>query len=206
MRGDVRMSEIKKHGAEKKSNDFKLADAEKSDSSVKAPEKVQEFIGERIIGDITGGKSIKEKRKKRASVILDVIVSVLLLAIVVGAVVGSYYLFRYYSNDYDTVSVKYTFAFTYDGMADPMNMPGQELYYTTGGNSYYFGRIISAERIELDGSDENAYALTVSVDAKYRPDEGYALYSYRLAVGSEYTLRSNTTQLKGVVVDLVRSN
>lgn len=200
------MSDIKKHGSDKKGNDLKLADSEKSDGSVKAPERVQEFIGERLIGDITGGKSIKEKRKKRASVILDVIVAILLLAIVVGAVVGSYYLFRYYSNDYDTVSVKYTFAFTYDGEVDPMNMPGQELYFTAGGNSYYFGKVISAERIELDGATENAYALTVSVDAKYRDDEGYALYSYRLAVGSEYTLRSNTTQLKGVIVDLARSN
>lgn len=200
------MPDTKKYDIENKDENLKMADAEKSDSSGKIPEKVHDLLGERLIGDMTGGKSVKEKRKKRVSLVLDIIVAVLLLAIVVGAVFGSYYLFRIYSNDYDTASIKYTFAFTYVGGGDPMVMPGQELYYTSGGNSYYFGRIISAEKIELDGADENAYAFTVSVDAKYRADAGYSVNNFRLAVGSEYTLRSNMTYIKGTIVELTRAN
>ena len=200
------MADIKKYGADESRSSLKLADAEKSGSTAKSPERVQEFIGEKMIGDIESGKGLRAKRKKRVSVILDIIVAIILLSLVAGAVAGAYYLFKYYSDDYDSVNVKYTFAFAYTGDSDPMNMQGQEIYYTNGGNSYYFGKIISAKRINLDGSGENAYAITVSVNAKYRDDSGYSLDGYKLAVGSEYTLRSNTTQFKGVVVDLVRSN
>ena len=143
------------------------------------------------------------KVKKTLPVVVDIIAGILMLAIVCGIVVGSYMLFRYYSDDYDTKSLSCTVFFNADEELNKyMSMKNGDLYMDFTDNTVYFGRITKVRTDE----DNNRVILQVTVDARYRDEEGYSLGEIRLAVGGEYKLRYIENTLNVSLVELSGGN
>lgn len=139
------------------------------------------------------------KVKKKLPLWVDIIAGILMFVIVCGIVVGSYMLFRHYSNDYAETDVTYTVIV--DGtLAEEIEkyyvLKDGELFMDTEDNSVYFGKITKV-------SEKNErILLTVSAQAKHRNGEGYSLGESRLAVGSEFDLRCDETNITVEVVAL----
>jgi hypothetical protein len=160
-----------------------------------------DIFGGRRIADRTLGSSVKVK--KRLPIIVDIIAGILMLAIVCGVVVGSYMLFRYYSNDYDTKSVTYTVIFNADEELNwYASMKNGDLYMDSADNTVYFGKVTE---VKTD-SNNNRVILKVTVSAKYRDGEGYSIGASRLAVGGEYKLRYVEKALNVAIVELSGGN
>ena len=73
----------------------------------------------------------------------------------------------------------------------------------TEDNTLYFGKIASVDLIE-NAEGENTLLLTVRATVKYKKGTGYSVGDNRIAVGSEYTLRSENISIEGTVIELTR--
>lgn len=196
------MSEINGKDFDEKSNNLKKADAKKS----------QGEVGTTLRNEILGGRKIREnsdikniKVKKRLPIAIDIIAGILMLALMCGVVAGSYLLFRYYSNDYDSVNVTYKVAFDTaekDQVLAVMRA-NEKVFLDTESNSLYFGKITGVNTEENGmGQNSRRIYLTIEINAKYRKGEGYSLGDERLAVGSKFMLRCGERTETVTVVEL----
>ena len=196
------MPENKKFGTDEKDPNLKKEDQRKI-SAVQGSGNTHgmDIFGGRRMADKSVGSNVKVKKKLPIAV--DIIAGILMLAIVCGIVVGSYMLFRYYSDDYDTKSLSCTVFFNADEELNKyMSMKNGDLYMDFTDNTVYFGRITEVRTDE----DNNRVILQVTVDARYRDEEGYSLGEIRLAVGGEYKLRYVEKTLNVSVVELSGGN
>lgn len=197
------MARENKYGSE--GNDLRDRDAEKSYSTPKSAVRtgVEELIGNRIMNESSRASAKKGQKKKVITVVLDILVGLLILAIAAGIIVGTYFLFKYYSNDYDTATITYTFI--YDGYVDPAEMIGKDMFCDDGETAHYFGEITDVYQVDhRDGYTEIAWAFEITVTAKYRDDKGYEIDDNRIAVGRGFGLRSGEEEYFGTVVELKR--
>lgn len=196
------MSEKNGKDFDEKSNNLKKADAKKS----------QGEVGTTLRNEILGGRKIREnsdikniKVKKRLPIAIDIIAGILMLALMCGVVAGSYLLFRYYSNDYDSVNVTYKVAFDTaekDQVLAVMRA-NEKVFLDTESNSLYFGKITGVNTEENGmGQNSRRIYLTIEINAKYRKGEGYSLGDERLAVGSKFMLRCGERTETVTVVEL----
>ena len=196
------MPENKKFGTDEKDPNLKKEDQRKI-SAVQGSGNTHgmDIFGGRRMADKSVGSNVKVKKKLPIAV--DIIAGILMLAIVGGIVVGSYMLFRYYSDDYDTKSLSCTVFFNADEELNKyMSMKNWDLYMDFTDNTVYFGRITEVRTDE----DNNRVILQVTVDARYRDEEGYSLGEIRLAVGGEYKLRYIENTLNVSLVELSGGN
>ena len=196
------MPENKKFGTDEKDPNLKKEDQRKI-SAVQGSGNTHgmDIFGGRRMADKSVGSNVKVKKKLPIAV--DIIAGILMLAIVCGIVVGSYMLFRYYSDDYDTKSLSCTVFFNADEELNKyMGMKNGDLYKDFTDNTVYFGRITEVRTDE----DNNRVILQVTVDARYRDEEGYSLGEIRLAVGGEYKLRYIENTLNVSLVELSGGN
>ena len=184
-------------------NDLKSADSEKAFGT--SGQNSMTEVGIKL-GEAIGVGAAKRKRGKRLPLVLDVVAAVLLVAIVVGVAVGAYHLFRFYTDDYEGVEVEYTFILVSERVWE-MNyraLRNKGLYLDTGDNTIYFGSVVGADIVALeDDPGAGMLTLTVRANVKYKADEGYSIEGNRIAVGSEYRLRSETLTIDGAIVELV---
>lgn len=197
------MSDIKNYEAEEKNVSLKQADAEKSDNSNSDFSQVgmKEVLTDKLGKNISLTRNAK-KQKKNLPLVADIAVGVLLVIIAIGIVVGTYYLFGYYSDAYGEVSVEYTFISYSD--SDPSvyrTMKNKEFFMDTEDNTLYFGKI--SEVTVLEDTDEgNVLIFTVDAKVKYRQGSGYMIGDNKIAIGSEYRLRSEALSVDGTIVEL----
>ena len=195
------MSETNGRVFDEKPKNLKKADSKKS----------QGEVGTTIRNEILGGGRIREnsdikniKIKRRLPVAIDIIAGALMLVLMCGVVAGSYFLFRYYSNDYDSVNVTYRVAFVDTaGNGTAFAEKDGRVFLDTESNSVYFGKITGVDT-EDNGSSQSPSRifLTIEVNAKYRKGEGYSLGDERLAVGSSFVLRYGEKTKNVTVVEL----
>ena len=197
---EINMSQIKKYGSDANDPNLKREDQKKSyDNGASGVYHGIDFIGGKRITDKRTGSNVKVKKKLPLAV--DIIAGIIMLALVLGVIVGSYMLFRYYSNDYETRSVTYTVVFKANKELEEYGLKKNgEIYMDVSGNTVYFGKIAEVKRIDQDGV--KSITLKVNTDAKYRNGEGYSIGDNRLAVGSEYKLRYLEETLSVSVVEL----
>ena len=196
------MSEINGKDFDEKSNNLKKADLKKSQGEVGTTLK-NEILGGRKIRENSDIKNIKVKR--RLPIAIDIIAGILMLALMCGVVAGSYFLFRYYSNDYDSVNVTYKVAFDTAEKEQVLAVmrANEKVFLDTESNSVYFGKITGVNT-EENGTGQNSRRiyLTIEVNANYRKGEGYSLGDERLAVGSKFMLRCGEKTEAVTVVEL----
>lgn len=195
------MAEINSYKKEEIAQGLKSADSTKT--------KKDNAAGVGLRAELFGGKKASDraissdiKVKKRLPVVVDLIAGLLMLVLVLAVIVGSYVLFRYYSNDYDSARVEYKVTVNVSGKLDTYDaLKDGELFMDVTGNSVYFGKIKSVEIIENEDGDGGRVILTVSASVKHRDGEGYSIGSSRLAVGSKYSsLRCGEINLKDALV------
>ena len=183
-------------------NDLKSADSEKAFGT--SGQNSMTEVGIKL-GEALGASSAKNRKRKRLPLVLDIVAAVLLVAIVVGVAVGAYQLFRFYTDDYEGVEVEYTFILISERVWE-MNyraLRNKELYLDADGNTVYFGTVVSSEIVATeDDPAVGMLTLTVKANVKYKADEGYSIAGHRIAVGSEYRLRSETLTIDGAIVEL----
>lgn len=199
------MSESKNYDVKDSRTDLKSADSEKHDSREGSTQSsVSEVLEEKIKKKISATERKRNANKRKLPVIVDVIVGVLVIAISIGIVAGAFILFRYYSDDYGNEKVEYTVvAHCYGDQSLYRTMKNKELYMDTEDNTLYFGKIASVDLIE-NAEGENTLLLTVRATVKYKKGTGYSVGDNRIAVGSEYTLRSENISIEGTVIELTR--
>ena len=197
------MAELKNYGSNGEKGGLKHADAEKSYTSP-TPNSILDGVSVKL-GDSIGSSVRAKKDEKRIPVLVDIITGLLLLAIVVGIAVGAVYLFRYYTDDYEGVSVEYTYICISDDLEEMhgRSLRNKSLYLDTEDNTLYFGNVVSAELYDLGNeSGEKMLVVVVNANLKFKDDEGYSVNDQRIAVGSEYTLRSEDVVVNGTIVEL----
>lgn len=196
------MSEFKKRGLDERDSNLKRADQKKSHGSADAgSSQATDLFGSKKLAD-KGMVGSNIKVKKKLPLVVDIIVGILMLAIVCGVIVGSYMLFRYYTNDYETRNVTYTVVFSVDeDIKKCAAMKNGELFLDEEGNSVYFGKIrevLLPENADTAGE----VVLIVNASVKYRSGEGYFIGDSRMAVGSVFTLRHVESSYTVTVVDI----
>lgn len=156
-------------------------------------------------------KKIKDKqdkksanKKRRIPLAVDIIAALVIILMVVGLLFGVYYVFSRYADSYNDVSIQYTVFISGEdasAISDPNSLKGKELYFDSKGNTYYFGKITSVT--SQSGADgELQISARVSVSAKYRNDKGYSVNDNRIAVGSEYSLRTEENRFDVTIVEI----
>jgi hypothetical protein len=193
------MPELKNNGLNEETENLKNADSEKSSVT----SQIDYVAGLRGVKSKDASESDLAKSRtarKKLPLVVDIIVTVLILAIVAGVAFGAYYLFRYFSADYEAVTVEYCFAIPCDesGIAPYEKLVREELYYDVEDSTVYFGKIISVDITE----NESLVVLTVEITANHKASEGYYLGECRIAVGSDYTLRIDGDTVSGTIVEL----
>ena len=177
--------------------DLKSADAHKKESGAglqSSPGGVKNF-------KMTSGGAPVNKRKK-TPIVADIIAGVLIIAIAIGVVVGTVYMFRYQSNDYGNINIEYQMLiYTDKDESYYAPMKNKSLYVDADDNSIYFGKVTDME-FSTDTKGNDVLILTVSAQVKHRESDGYSISGSRLAVGCEYTVRSESIAVRGIIVEL----
>lgn len=192
------MADIRNNGGVHSDSNLKSYDSEKSNSVFSTSMGTDNKFS--ISTSADAFKSVKKKKKSKVPVIVDILIALLLLAIVSGAVVGAIYLYRWVVVDYESVNIKYEFIVSKDMLDENStysNLKNKFLYCDIDGNSYSFGKIDSAEFASNGG-----LKLTVSVNAKYREQEGYLIDDFVVAVGKSYLLHTENARFDGTIVEL----
>ena len=132
---------------------------------------------------------------------MDIIIGIIILAVFVGIVVGAYFLFRFYTDDYEGIEIEYVFISPCTEDRDAFRtVKNKELYYDFDQNTYYFGKVSDIDVI--DSNNGRYLVLMVRSNAKYRAGEGYSVGDYKIAVGSEFSFRVDGKIIAGTVVEL----
>lgn len=191
------MSENKNYDS-KQDFDLKSDDAHKKESGAglqSSPGGVKNF-------KMTSGGAPANKGKKKTPIVADIIAGVLIIAIAIGVVVGTVYMFRYQSNDYGNINIEYQMLiYTDKDESYYAPMKNKSLYVDADDNSIYFGKVTDME-FSTDTKGNDVLILTVSAQVKHRESDGYSINGSRLAVGCEYTVRSESIAVSGIIVEL----
>ena len=200
------MAEMKKYDSDRGVENLKKADLKKSEyeSNGSVQRSASELFGGRKIKDTSDASRERARKKKKLSIVADVAVVILMVALVVGAVIGSYWLFRYYSDDYEGTNITYTVACPCgEDIAAYTSLKNKGIYLDTEENSLYFGKVVDVQLVEAEDANEtNILLIKIVASVKYRNGEGYSLHDNRIAVGSEYKLRSGSTVVDVTVAEL----
>ena len=196
------MSEFKKYEADE--NMLKKADAKKA-SAADPSATVSELVGAKKSRVSAMMMPVSVRKNKKLPLVFDVIVAVLMLALVAGLIIGAYMLFKYYSNDYTGVNVRYTVVCEGENMHTFASLTNEELFCDVNGSSVYMGKVKEV-RIEK-GDNAQQLILTVELDGvRYKKSEGYFVSDQRLAVGSGFTFRHVEKTFDGTVVELAKAD
>ena len=191
------MSENKNYDS-KQDFDLKSADAHKKESGAglqSSPGGVKNF-------KMTSGGTPANKGKKKTPIVADIIAGILIIAIAIGVIVGTVYMFRYQSNDYGNINIEYQMLiYTDKDESYYAPMKNKSLYVDADDNSIYFGKVTDME-FSADTKGNDVLILTVSAQVKHRESDGYSISGSRLAVGCEYTVRSESIAVSGIIVEL----
>ncbi len=194
------MGELKNYEDPQK-NDLKYADSDKSVGNV-SPKN----MGEKLVSGMTDFTSpaVLRRQKRKFPLVFDIIIGILMLALAVGVVVGAYYLFRAFSDDYEAVEIEYTFVMTGESyeLVRYRISENSRVYVDTENNTHYMGKVLSSQVVELDEEGNAMLVLRIASEAKYRKEEGYFIGDLRIAVGSDYILRSGALLIDGAIVEL----
>jgi hypothetical protein len=200
------MAEMKKYDSERSGENLKKADLKKSEyeSNGSIQRSASELFGGRKIKDTSDATKKKARKKKKLAIVADIIVIILMAALVAGVVIGSYWLFRYYSDDYEGINITYTVACPCGEDISPyVSMKNKGIYLDTEDNSIYFGKVVDVQLVSAEDENEtNVLLIEIVASVKYRNGEGYSLQDNRIAVGSEYKLRSGDTVVDVTVAEL----
>lgn len=198
------MAEMRNYDADGKKNDLKFADAEKSSGNSQ-----QDITNENSgsgLRALMETRSFRNRARKRIPLFWDIVIGIIMLAIIVGTIVGAYHLFRYFTEDSVVFELEYQMikVSNEEDLTAYRTLRNKPLYLDIeGGNTLYFGTVISAEVFELnDGSGADMLVVTVKAPVKHKPGEGYTVEGYRIAVGSRFTLRSDNITVEGDVVEV----
>ena len=178
------MAEIKKYGSGDRDQDLKKKDSQKGRENTSSARYVPPLDKNKVPDSMVNVEVTSVNVKKRLPVAVDIISGVLMLLIVVGVVIGSYALFRYYANDYDSKELTYELIVPCDDIEQMRKLVDKDIYLDTADNSIFFGRITKVKHVE--GETERA-RVCISATVNYRSGEGYSLGGKRIAVGSEFT-------------------
>ena len=190
------MPDIKNYDKNETEKDLKHADAEKSSGTVSQLAGIS--LGKARKGEDSGFK-VRQTARKRLPIVVDIIIAILFVAIFAGIVTGAYFAFRSFAVDFENVNVEYTVLVPEASAADYAGLEEQQLYLDVDGNVEFFGKVKSVRASENEG-----YVLvTVKSTVRYKEGDGYSIGEYKLAVGQEYTLRTQSGKtVAGVVVEL----
>ncbi len=183
---EIYMAKTKKYGSFDNEQNLKRKDSKKNHADSPTGKLLSStFTSNKKLPDSMVDTDISNvKVKKKLPMAVDIIAGVLMLVIVIGVVVGSYMLFRYYSNDYDSKNVTYDMVIVAtDDIEQYKKLVKQDVYFDTTDNSIFFGRVVKVEA--LDG-ESGRVLISVSATVKFRRGEGYSIGDRRLAVGSEF--------------------
>ena len=191
------MSENKNYDQLRDPSDLKHADSEKkSDNGSTAG--LSDSLGAKM-SDVLSSGSARVNARKKLPVIADVVIAVVMVLLIIGAVIGSYYLFRYYTNDYDNLEIEYCIATPCEkDIAIYRGMLNTEIYCDANGNSFYLGKVKSVEL----STDQSMVLIIVDCSAKYRSSEGYSVGDCRIAVGEQGLYRSRVMNVNGTIVEM----
>ena len=192
---------------DKDRNGLKRADAQKVQVDSHQPTS--------LTSDLFKGKKIKEgtviskskiKKQKKFPLVMDILLGIIMVALVVGLIFVSYVLFKYYSNDYNGVDIKYTVTCFVDAdLSEYAQMKDGEVYADIGGKTTCFGRVKRIYMVNGEtGEEKNCLVLDIEVNALYMKEKGYSVSGNRIAVGKEYSLRSaaNGMTLNVAIVEI----
>ena len=193
------MPKYKNYSKDDINADLKSADSEKNPESA-LPHLNSDLFGSRA----KAASAFKPKKvaRKKLPLAVDIIISLLMIAIALGVVGGTYFLFRYFTVDYESVNVEYTLLVESADAESYSGVLNKHVYMDVDGNTVYFGKIVSVEVYEEQG----AVLLNVALSAKYKSEEGYFADNSKIAVGSSYNLRTETVKINGTVVELVKKS
>lgn len=196
------MSEFKKYDADQ--SNLKRADAKKADGADSGVT-VAELVGGKRVRASAVMTPVSIRKKKKLPVIFDIIVAVVMLALVAALVIGAYMLFKYYSNDYRGVDVRYVVVCQGEDMSEFALFLNEDLYCDIDGNTLYFGKV---KEVKLEkGNDSQLLILTLELSGvRYRETEGYFIADERLAVGAEFSFRNGEKTVDGTVVELAKAD
>lgn len=199
------MAEDKNYGSDNRNYDLKQVDSKKSGGIDTESYQIamKEVLGEKKGRNFLSNRSSK-KKNKRLPIFVDIIIGVLILAIAIGIVLGSFFLFRYYADDYGEESIEYVFI-THSSQDKSVYqvMRNSELFMDAEDNSFYFGKVTNVDIIEGDDGP-NTIIFTVTAKAKHKRGSGYVVGNERIAVGSQYTFRVGSTTIDGDIVELTK--
>ena len=140
-------------------------------------------------------KKVRSARK-RMPIVVDVIIAILLAAVICAVAYGSFYAFRYFTVDYDTVEVEYSIL---PDVPITGNVKNQQVYFEFDGNTVHFGKIKSVET-----NSHGQQIVVIAHTVKYKADEGYSIGDEKIAVGCVYSFRTEKEiTVSGTVVELV---
>ena len=190
------MPDIKNYDNNKTEKDLKHADAERAGGTISQIAGMN--LPKNKKGEISGFSS-KQTARKSLPIVVDIIVALLILAIFAGVVVGAYFVFRAFAVDFESIDVEYTVLVPCADGEAYSGLEYQSLYYDVDGSVEFFGKVKSVQMSEKGG----AVLMTVSATVRYKEGEGYSVGDVKLAVGQEYTLRSESGRvISGTVVEL----
>ncbi len=198
------MAGINDGRSDARQQDLKAADSQKAHGETSSPQsgKHEEHRIYRSTGHISANGV---KFKKKLPIAVDVTAGILILLLVGAILAGSYMLFVYYADNYDSVSLTYTVAFeAEDDIERFVEMKNEPVFVDTDNNTIYFGKVTDVN-IEKTGAveDNGRMILIIKADAKFRKNEGYSIGDIRLAVGSKLVLRCAESSTDVTVVELV---
>lgn len=187
---------------------YKNYDRDDAKKSLKSAdrEKISEGGSQHVAIDVFAGRAKEistkktNKARKRLPIAVDIIIAILLLAIVAAVITGAYFALRYFTIDYDSVSIEYSILVEGDGVKQYEGLTGKHLYMDEDANTLYMGRVSDVKIYEADG----AAVITVTLEAKYKAEEGYFADDCKIAVGKKLDVRTESLKISGKIVELER--
>ena len=190
------MPDIKNYNKNETEKDLKRADAEKSNGTVSQLAGIS-LHKARKSEDM--GFGARKTARKRLPIAVDIIIALLFVALLTGVVAGAYYAFRAFAVDFESVNAEYTMLIPAENAADYAGLEEQALYMDVDGSVEFFVKINSVQTSEKNGG----VLVVVKATVRYKEGEGYSIGDSRLAVGQEFTLRTQSGKtLCGTVVEL----
>lgn len=198
------MAEIKNESFEQTSQSLKKADSKKSqEDQIRASVlKSEAFAGKKSV--VFADMSARVGVKRKLPVAVDIIAGILMLIIVCGIIVGTYMLFRYFSNDYESADITYTveFSSSKSDFERFLSMKNEEVFVDKNSNAVFFGKITNVETAEAN----EKVRFTIKANVKYRRGEGYSIEDTKIAVGNKFALRCGETRKDVTVIALDGGN
>lgn len=180
------------------------ADLKNADSEKNTENGVQHLNAELFLPKARVATTHKKKdgARKKLPIAVDIIISILMIAIAIGVFAGTYYLYRYFTVDYENVTVEYKLLIENTDTESYSGVLNKHVYMDIEGNTVYFGKIIGIDAYE----GQNAVILKIALNAKFKAEEGYFAGNSKIAVGSSYNLRTESKAISGVIVELEKKS